>query len=199
MFQDPAHVEVAQNIVKQVVEDNKLSLTKAGNETNRKPQTISRMAGNTRFQKVLWDVAPFELLAGIQKRQAQARYIKKVSWGKGAEPKAVAKICLEHQDWRLLRLWTEGKEVKTVYTLLEFPDYDAIDKALDKFYKLGGFYQAEKVEHTIARPLEEMSEAELDKMIAPHVESSPVKSAQDVPNVITGQTQANTIEGEVVN
>lgn len=199
MRDDYIERSVAATVVKQVSEAKVPSLKEAAKVAGYSSVHVGKVAGTNRFQRVLWDVAPYELLAGIQKRQAHARYVKKISWGKGADPKTVAKTCLEHEDWRLLRLWTEGKDIKTVYTLLEFPDYDTIDRALDKFYKLGGFYQAEKVEHTIARPLEEMSEAELDKMIAPHVESSPVKSPQDVPNVITGLTEAKTIEGEVVN
>lgn len=191
MSDGPNVVTAAESIVQQLEDGKVPSMREAKSIAGYK----SHAKASKTFQRVLFEIAPMERLASIQRRQAYAREVKRISWGRGADPKVVARICVEHEDWKLLRLW---RDHEIIYTLIEQPNYDVIDKALDKFYKLGGFYAAEKVEHQVSRPLEETTEAELDKMIAQHIQTVPVKQDTTTPNVITGLPAAEIIEGEAL-
>lgn len=197
MQDNPGHVAAAENIIQQLKQGKIPSLPAAVEAAGYKRRNASIILKPHAFQKILWQVTPYELVARAQKRQIEAAYIKRVPWGYGADEKKIARIIIEHEDWKLLRMWKSKNGI--LNTIIEFPDYDTIDRALDKLYKLGGFYAAEKVEHQVTRPLEEMSEQEIDKMIAQHSQQQDVKRDTTTPNVITGLPQADIIEGEPIN
>lgn len=196
MLQNPGHIVVAKNIIKQVEQGKIPSMEQAAVDADYAVGSTNRISKANTFQRALWDASSYSLIAATQRKQLKASYIKRISWGKDAPIPKVAKFCMEHELWRLLRIWKEDKEV---YTLLEIPNHEQIDKALDKFYKIGGFYAAEKVEHQVTRPLEEMNEQEIDKIIAQHSQQQDVKRDTTTPNVITGLAQADIIEGEPLN
>lgn len=190
MQENPGYLAVANNVVKQLHQSNIVDMQKAVESGGYKTLQVTKTPN---FQRILFSVMPYELIAEVQRRQMSAYYLKRICWGTEAKPQRILATIKENPEWVLLRMWEENKRL---YTLLKLPNWDAIDKALDKLYKLGGFYAAEKVEHTVQRPLEDMSEEEIDKMISQHVKNDTVKLDKNIPNVITGQVQAETIDIE---
>lgn len=201
MQENEGHALVAAEIVAQVERGEIPTMTKAAEKVGYAPTQSHRITQAVTFQKALWEACPFPLIADMQRRQLMAVKREQITFPGDWTDGQVETSC-SSENWRIL--WkthdytgiTDKVGVWTVMALI--PDHVIVDKALDKLYKLGGMYAAEKVEHQVTRPLEEMTEDELDKMIGQHINKEPVKHDQSIPNVITGETQANIIEGEVV-
>lgn len=195
MIENPGHVAVAENLIKQVEEGKTPSLAKAAKDAGYNYQAATNtLKATMTFQKALWEAMPFSMLAKIQQKQLGAVRREMITWPIEFDEDKIKAICMLY-EWQLVFTYEEDKRLKS---MILTPHYEQIDKALDKVYKLAGFYAAEKVEHQVTRPLEEMTDEELDKMIAQHVTKAPVKHDQSIPNVITGEVQANIIDVEPV-
>ena len=201
MEQNPRHELVAAEISAQVQRGELPKMNQAVVKAGYDPTHAMRIVKAQTFQRALWEACPYPLIAKKQKQQLMAMKREEILFPAEWTKEEVHALC-KSEGWKVLWMvedWNVAEERSNGWkATVKTPDYVTMDKALDKLYKLGGFYAAEKVEHQVSRPLEEMPEEEIDKMIAQHTLKDPVKQDEDIPNVITGQTQANIIEGEVL-
>lgn len=193
MIENPGHVAVAENLIQQLERGKTPSLAKAAKDAGYSyGGATSTLKDAMTFQRALWEAMPFSLLAKIQQRQLGAVRRETVTWPIEFTEDKIKAVCALH-EWIVVVTYEEDKRLKS---MILTPHYEQIDKALDKVYKLAGFYAAEKVEHQVTRPLEEMTDEELDKMIGQHITKAPVNYDQSIPNVVTGEVQANIIDVE---
>ena len=182
--------QVVENVVEQLKNDEEPSVEKAiiGTDWN----TASFVKKSKDFQKVLFEVTPYELIAKRQKQQLGSYELKKLIWPRNFTPLKASEVC-EKEGFEIV--FTGYDRHQSLYSMIKFPDWEHRDRALDKLYKLAGLYAAEKVEHTVSTPLEEMSDEELDKYIAQHGASRAVKHGKTDTTLDKAQQQA--VDGEV--
>ena len=95
-----------------------------------------------------------------QKACLNAVIFKEFNFGLDFDEDAIIALCKEHNYELFYLNFVEDKGYRAI---IKIPNYEYIDRALDKLYKLLGEYAPEK--HQIQRPLADMSEDELDEII----------------------------------
>ena len=177
-------------------------------------ELVGKKTKGVPFQQALQECAPYELLAKFQRAQLDSHKRERITWPLRINDESGELRFFEHSDAISIckklgyhHVFTGTVEDETaegsgavsqLYSLVLTPNHEHIDRALDKFYKLSGLYSAEKIEHTVYRPLEELSDEELDKYIMQHSEKSHVKQDDKTPNVIEAHKQRDIIDGKPV-
>jgi len=111
------------------------------------------------LQKALFSETPIDWLSKIQKKQLKAAIYKKMKFSAEHSREQLVALLKKHQI-----VWIDMIQEKHFWhVLVALPDWDKIDKALDKYYKIAGAYAPEK--HQLVRPLEEMSDTELWQLV----------------------------------
>jgi len=112
------------------------------------------------LRALLLEQVPPEMIAQKQKDCLNAVIFKEFLFGKNYTKEQIRAICKEngYEIFILRKMQRDGYRA-----VLKIPNYEYIDRSLDKLYKLLGEYAPEK--HQITRPLAEMTEEELDEII----------------------------------
>lgn len=150
------HAAVARQYAEQIKHGLVPDIGVAAHAIGYASGSASMVIKTNSFQKELFYVLPYHLLARLQHKQANAWRLQTVKVSLECD---IKKLC-EDNEFVLLDV-RKSKNCQNV--LIKIPDWETIDKALDKIYKLSGLYQAEK--HELTRPLEEMSDEELLKLV----------------------------------
>ena len=157
MHQNIGHELVAQEIIEQVKRGEMPNMSKAAATQGYAINQSHRIAKAATFQKALFDRMPYEWIAAKTHYQVQSSIVRELDLAPEITEEQLQDLC-DRKNWELLgshRVLESGRLVATVVT----PNYDIVDKTLDKIFKLGGLYQAEKME--ISTPLDELTDQEL--------------------------------------
>ena len=103
---------------------------------------------------------PDSKVAGLQEKLLQAKKVQCLTFPATTTEKEIRKVIKAiGGEFVSETLTTKGKKV-----YFSIPDYDVVDKAVDKVYKLKGKYAAQKIQ-VEERPLEDLSDEELDELL----------------------------------
>ena len=108
----------------------------------------------------LMQLIPPELIVQRQKAGLNAVTFREFSFGKDYDKEQIEKLCEDNGYTIFILRYSEKYGYRAV---LQIPNYEYIDRALDRLYKLLGEYAPEK--HQQVRPLIDMSDEELDTII----------------------------------
>lgn len=155
-FVEESHGIVADKIIERYLKDGVVSMRSAARESGYHPDQSHKIAKADTFQRAMFRKVPLDVLALAQERQLGAIHIKQVTLD-GIEDEQDAIDTFEPQGWTILRTFqhTDGK----LHAWVATPNYEQRDKALDKIYKLMGYYAAEKME--ISTPIDDLTDEEL--------------------------------------
>lgn len=188
MSEDPKEFNpsesLAKNVVQSVMFGEVPNLSKEANKIDYNARSSLHLRKTNTFYQAMFSAIPYETIAQIQSRQIKAVKTQKLSWGTEAVEDIIAQKIAEI-GFYLLHMWRNlDNELMTICAI---PNWEYIDRALDKLYKLGGFYAAEKHEHALGRPLEDQSDEELLKLVSQHVDIAKLQS----PTIIEQNNPTN--------
>lgn len=146
--------KMADNVVAQIQQGVIPNVHKAMRE-----HSVVSLAPKTaaNFHRVLFQSLPYEVVVDKQMKVSNAWSLKKMTFDINDDVDA---ICEKHD----LKLVAKRSKGNTITAWVKIPNWEYIDKSLDKIYKIFGIYAAEK--HEISQPLEEMTDEELQRIVA---------------------------------
>lgn len=120
------------------------------------------------FQKALAHTLPPEKIARLQECQTKAWRVERIEFNAQTSNDEIREIC-KGLGIEVIDVWDKLHARDPEITVLriasvKFPNYDAIDRALDRIYKLIGAYAPEKIE-VGTKEFEDLSDDELDEQI----------------------------------
>lgn len=160
MENNTGHAIVAQKLIEQIKNGEDVSMRKAAEESGYAPQHSYKIAAANSFKKELFFQMPYELLAQIQAKQAQSKTLKRMTFY-GLQTVQEVEELLAEVDAKLLANWTNSKGV--ICGWCRFPNWEQIDRGLDKVYKVMGMYSPEKLE--LSTPLEDLTQDEIESQL----------------------------------
>lgn len=137
-------------------------------EGYKKPADVDVFKNSKTFQKALAHTLPPEKIARLQECQTKAWKIERIEFNANRSNAEIKEIC-ERLGLELVDVWDKVHTRDPEFVVLriasvKFPNYDAIDRALDRIYKLIGAYAPEKIE-VGSKEFEDLSDDELDEQI----------------------------------
>ena len=154
------HALVGQKVAQQAIKGEMVNVNKAAVEVGYAEKDAYKIARTPSFQRELFFALPYKIIVEMQRRQLFAKLLSFIHF-EGCETEEEAQQIAEQGDWEILKIWTTEKN--QIYAWVAKPNYEQRDKALDKIYKLSGFYAAEKLE--VSTPLEELTDQELREQL----------------------------------
>lgn len=161
MRQNIGHELVAKEVIEQVKRGEMPNMSKAAESQGYAINQSHRIAKAATFQKALFELMPHEWIALKTRVQADACYIKEYDLNPEVQEEDLEALA-DEKGWRILASHRDEKTNRIQLTLV-VPNHDIIDKTLDKIFKLGGLYAAEKME--ISTPLDELTDQELREQL----------------------------------
>lgn len=156
----PGHKKVAVNLVEQVKNGGLPIMVKAAEESGYSASHSHEIAKRESFRKILFEAVPFDLLAKQQKILIEARTHKVMRFKSESSEEEILKLA-ESEGIKVLHIYYD-EQYSTYELWIREPNYEYIDRGLDKMYKLMGEYAPDKLVQS--RPLEEMTDDELKKL-----------------------------------
>lgn len=150
------HALVGKKVAQQVTNGQFPNVNKAAVEVGYVAKDAYKVARTPSFQRELFFALPYELIVEMQRKQLFAKSLVSICFD-GCETEEEAQEIADKCDLEVLKMWTTDKN--QIYAWVAKPNYEQRDKALDKIYRLGGLYAAEKME--ISTPLDELTDKEL--------------------------------------
>ena len=155
-MENSLHKAVARQYAEQIQKGLIPDIGVAAQAIGYKPKSGSHIIKTDSFQKELFYVLPYDVIARIQHKQATAWQLKTLKLSKDCD---VDQLCKDH-DFVLV----DKRQTQEGFTIvIKIPDWESVDKALDKIYKLNGMYKAEK--HELVRPLDDLTDKELYELV----------------------------------
>lgn len=135
--------QMAKTISQQFINKQALSIKDAAFVSGRTEKNAHLTTRTATFQQALFYNLPYHVVIEAQKKMIHATVCKEINWRNQITEDEVRAAC-KAQDWHILSLQVDQDD--NIWTLLLMPNYEFIDRSLDKYYKLIGAYAPEKVE-----------------------------------------------------
>lgn len=161
MHKNEAHKFVAAHAAQQFAEKGTVSMSEAAEASGYEAASGSHIAKSSVFRKAFFYDIDVEMVVKMQKIMFYACKLCILVFGVGLEREEL-KTMLEDEQVQVVAM--EGSKESGWRILYRQPDYKHVQAALDTYYKLAGEYAPEKHQINV-RPLEELSDDELERMV----------------------------------